>query len=322
MLPKVTIQGTGLSVSALCYGTNQFGTAIAQGQAHELLDDFTTRGGNFIDTARSYGDWVPEAPKGASERTIGSWLKRRSRQDVVIATKGGHVDMRSGSWAPRVNPQAIAADLTESLEHLQIDCIDLYWLHADDPGQDVGPLMDALIGHQQAGRIRYFGASNWTAARITAAQAYAKSVGHPGFVAVQPFWGLAVPNVQAAAAQGYGHYYDDGLERLHAQGLPMIPYAGQSRGFFSKLATAGEGGLPEHLAKMYLNDINRQRAKAVNAVAARRGVSVNEVVLAYLVNQPNPTIPIFGAFRHEQLVESLKAADLKLTTQELQQLRG
>src|SRR5262249_52356269 len=116
--------------------------------------------------------------------------------------------------------------------------------------------------------------------------------------------------------------YDDGYASLHASGLPMIPYAGQSRGFFTKLAKGGEQNLPEHLAAMYLNDTNRKRARAVQALASRRGVAANEVVLAYLLSQPLLTLPIIGASSAAQLSESLKAADLKLMALELEQLRA
>jgi aryl-alcohol dehydrogenase-like predicted oxidoreductase len=321
MLSTVSINGTDLAVSRLCYGTNMLGTVADQGRSNELLDAFVALGGNFIDTARSYGDWVPTAPKGASERAIGAWLKTRARDKIVIATKGAFFDLRAGDWAPRVNPKAIASDLTESLEHLQVAQIDLWWLHADDPSQPIPTIIDALVEHQRAGRIRYFGASNWTAARIREAQQYAKSIGHQGFAAVQPFWGLAVPNPEGAAAQGYGYYYDEQLRSLHAQGLTMIPYAGQSRGFFTKMRL-GEGNLPQPLAQMYLNETNRQRAKAVESVAKKRGVSENEIVLAYLLSQPYQTIPIIGATRPEQLAQSAKAVDVVLSDDELRLLSG
>jgi len=322
MLSKVALNKTALKVSQLCYGTNMLGTAIDQSHANDILDRFVELGGNFIDTARGYGDWVPTAPKGASERAIGAWLKRRSRDGIVIGTKGGMVDLRVGDWRNRVTPADIASDLNESLEHLQIDTIDLYWLHADNPGAPVGPVIDALIGHQQAKRIRYFGASNWSPQRIVEAQAYAAGLGHEGFVAVQPFWGLAKPNPEGAAAAGYGHYYEDGFQAIHESGLPMVPYSGQSRGYFTKVAAGGEDSLRDDLKAMYLNDANRTRLKAVQAVAKRHGATVNEVVVAYLVSQPLQTIPIIGASKPEQLVESVKAVDLKLSPAELKELRA
>lgn len=321
MLSKVKLNNTDLQVSQLCYGTNMLGWMLDQDKSNAILDRFVELGGNFIDSARSYGDWDPSAPVGSSERAIGAWLKGRSRDGIVIATKGGHFDMRVGDYRNRVTPEDITKDLTESLEHLQIDTIDLYWVHMDNPEAPVGPIIDMLIGHQKAGRIRYFGASNWTPERIKAAQDYAKSVGHAGFVAVEPFWGLAKPNVEAAAAQGYNYHYEGLYEELHASGLPMIPYSGQSRGFFTKVDAAGEDALRDDLKAFYVNDTNRARLKVVQALAKRHGVSINEVVLAYLTSQPHQTIPIIGASSPEQLTESVKAVDLKLTPAELEELR-
>lgn len=321
MLGKVVLNNTELLVSPLCYGTNMLGTALNQERSSALLDRFLELGGNFIDTARSYGDWVPDAPAGASERAIGAWLKTRDRDSVVIATKGGQLDYRVGDWRNRVNPQDVEKDLTESLDHLGTDRIDLYWLHADNPAVPVGELVDFLIAQQQAGRIRYFGASNWSADRVLEAQDYARSVGHAGFAAVQPFWGLAKPNPEAAAAQGYVlHYEDSGMSAVHAAGLPMIPYCGQSRGYFTKVDSDGEDALPDHLKAFYLNDANRARLAAVRLVAGKYGVGINEVVLAYLIRQPLQTIPIIGASRPEQLVESVKAVALELGSDDLKAL--
>jgi aryl-alcohol dehydrogenase-like predicted oxidoreductase len=318
MLSKVKLKNTDLAVSNLCYGTNQLGTTYDQAASNALLDQFASYGGNFIDTARSYGDWIPSAPIGASERAIGAWLKGKNRADFVIATKGAMVDIRVGDWRNRVTPEDIASDLGQSLDHLGIGTIDLYWLHADNPQAPVGPIIDALIGHQKAGKIRYFGASNWGPARIQEAQSYAKSKGHQGFVAVQPFWGLAVPNPEGAAAAGYGAYYEDGFQAVHND-LPMIPYSGQSRGFFSKLAS---GKVGDDLKAMYDNPGNTARLKVVQDVAKKHSASINDVVLAYLTNQPYQTIPIIGAFRKDQLEETVKAAALKLSADEVKALHG
>lgn len=320
MLSKVTIAGTDLSVSQLCYGTNMFGTAIDQGRADAILDRFVALGGNFLDTARVYGDWVPDAPTGASERTIGAWLKGRPRGDIVIATKGGLVDMRAGDWRNRVTPEDVTSDLHQSLDHLGIETIDLYWLHADNPAAPVAPIIDCLLEHRQAGRIRYFGASNWAPDRIREANAYAASLGKQGFVASQPFWGLAVPDREAAARQGYEYYYEDGYQSLHGEGLPMIPYAAQSGGYFTKLEQGGEDALSDELRIRYGNPVNKARFAAVRSLAEKHGVAINEIVLAYLVNQPWQTIPIIGSGRPEQIEESVKAVALRLAPDELAQL--
>jgi len=321
MLTKVTIANTDLSVSQLCYGTNMLGSAVDQDQANAILNKFVELGGNFIDSARMYGDWAP-GPAGASERAIGAWLKTRSRDGLVVATKGAGMDLRAGDWRNRVTPEDIEKDLGESREHLGIATIDLYWLHADNPEAPVEPLIDALLQHQAAGRVRYFGASNWQADRIRAANAYAKSIGKQGFVAAQPFWGLALPNKEGADAQGYQLHYEGNFEALHAEGLPMIPYAGQSGGYFTKVDKGGEEALGDVLKARYDHPANASRLAAVRALAQKHGVSINEIVLAYLVNQPHQTIPIIGASRPDQIEESVKAAQVKLTADELAQLRG
>ena len=321
MVSKVTLNQTDLEVSELCYGTNMLGWLIDQEKSNAILDRYVELGGNFIDTARSYGDWAPDAPKGASERAVGGWLKTRSRDGLVIATKGGFMDLRAGDWRNRVTPEDITQDLGESLDHLGIDTIDLYWLHADNPEAPVQPIIDTLLGHQEAGRIRYFGASNWGAARIEEANAYARSLGKQGFVASETFWGLAVPDAAAAAQQGYVHYYEGEYEALHASGLPIVAYSAQSGGYFTKLANGGEDAVPEALKVRYNNPANAARFKAAQALAEKRGVSINEVVLAYLLSQPNQTIAIFGGSSPEQVSDSMKAASLKLTAEELAQLR-
>lgn len=319
MLSTAMLNGTDLTVSTLCYGTNMLGWMLDQGKSNAILDRFVDLGGNFIDTARSYGDWISDAPVGASERAIGAWLKTRNRADVVVATKGGYFDMRVGDYRNRCTPEDVAQDLSQSLDHLGIDTIDLYFLHMDNPEAPVEPIIDALIGHQDAGRIRHYAASNWAAERIVAANAYAASVGKQGFVASQTFWGLAVPDAAAAGAQGYQHYYEGEYEALHASGLPIIAYAAQSGGYFTKLA---KGDVNEQLVARYANPANEQRFATARALADKHGVTINEVVLAYLLCQPNQTIPIFGGSSVEQVEESVKAASLSLTADELAQLRG
>ena len=320
MLDKVTLGRTDLSVSRLCYGTNMLGWMLDQGQSNAILDTFASLGGNFIDTARSYGDWIPDAPAGASERAVGAWLNGQNRGDFVIATKGGFFDMRAGDFRNRVTPDDIAVDIGQSLDHLGSDYIDLYFLHMDNPEAPVEPIVEALVMHQEAGRIRHFAASNWAPERIRAANAHAAAIGKAGFAASETFWGLAVPDVAAAAQQGYLRYYEGEYEDVHASGLPILAYAAQSGGYFTKRAS-GEA-IREDVAARYANPANDARFAAVVALADARGVSINEVVLAYLLNQPHQTIPIFGGSNPDQVRDSVKAASLSLSAENLAALRG
>jgi aryl-alcohol dehydrogenase-like predicted oxidoreductase len=319
-MKKVPIARTDLRVSPLCLGTNTFGTAVDADRAGRILDAFVAEGGNFLDTARSYGDWIPNGPRGASERVLGPWLAKRRRDELVVATKGCEFDYRAGDLALRVTPEHLDLDLRASLECLQLDRIDLYWLHRDDPAQPVEVILDALIEQQRAGRIRWFGCSNWTVPRIEAARAHARRIAHPGFVACQPMWGLAVPD--AAHRMPPRGYYEDGYAGLHAAGLTMIPYSAQCRGFFTKLAAGGEASLHADLAARYLSDANRRKLPVLERIAARHRATLNEVVLSYLLSQPLQTIPIIGCSTPEQLRESVRACAVALAPAELAELRS
>lgn len=322
MLEQFTLPGTQLAVSSLCLGTNMFGSALEPDQAAAILEAFFAAGGNFIDTAHSYGDWVPGIPLAASERSLRTLLAARPRASYVLATKGCEFDYRKGDFALRVTPELLQSDLAGSLETLGVDCIDLYWLHRDDPSRPVGVIVDALIAEQQAGRIRHFGCSNWSVARIKEAQRYAAGLGHPGFVACQPMWGLAVPDREAMQRFAPGGYYEDGYHELHAAGMPMIPYSGQSRGVFSKLAERREAAITEDVKALYCTDANRRKLVVLRELAKRHGTSINAVVLAYLCSQPLTTIPIIGASSARQLQESIAAAALRLDAAELAALRA
>ena len=318
-MQRLTLPGTDMTTSQLCLGTNQFGTVLDDERVADILAAYTALGGNFLDTAAAYGDWMSTAPRGAFEFALGCWLARQRREDWIIATKGCEFDYRA-DFTLRVSPEHLERDIAGSLERLGIGHIDLYWLHRDDPGQPVQPIIDALIAQQQAGRIRHFGCSNWSPARIRKAQAHAARIGHQGFVACQPMWGLAEPDRTAMHNYAPGGYYEDGYRELHEQGLSMIPYSAQSRGVFSKLAI----GVPlaADVAALYGNDANRRKLVVIEMVAARHGVSINEVVLAYLLCQPHPTIPIIGCSNTQQLRDSALACELQLDASELATLRN
>jgi aryl-alcohol dehydrogenase-like predicted oxidoreductase len=135
-------------------------------------------------------------------------------------------------------------------------------------------------------------------------------------------WGLAVPDRAAMQRYSPGGYYEDGYRALHQQGLAMIPYSGQSRGFFSKLAAGGGSGMADDVAALYLSDANRRKLPVIEKVAARHGRSITDVVLAYLLSQPLPTLPIVGASRPEQVEQGVRACSLRLDAKELEALRA
>src|SRR5207248_5002422 len=173
----------GLDLSRLVLGSMVF-SLEALDLSYDLIETWLELGGNIIDTAHVYSG-------GNSERAMGRWFQERGRRDdVLVLTKGAHhnADRR------RVTPEDITCDLRDSLARMKTEMIDLYLLHRDDPDVPVGPIVEALEEHRRAGRIRAYGGSNWSTARLEEANAYARAHGLQGFIASSPNLSLAVQN--------------------------------------------------------------------------------------------------------------------------------
>ncbi|MCM3628478.1 aldo/keto reductase [Paenibacillus glycanilyticus] len=154
------------------------------------MDAYVASGGNMIDTAEVYANWLP-GTQSISECTIGNWMKSRgNRNNLIVTTKGAHPRLPTMEIS-RMSREEITEDVDGSLRRLQVDTIDLYWLHRDDRNRHAGEILDTLNNLVKEGKIRYFGCSNWTANRIQEAQLYAESHGLQSFSANQPMWSLA-----------------------------------------------------------------------------------------------------------------------------------
>jgi len=304
------IPHTDLEVSAICLGTAEI---VTLNDPHQLLDAFRDRGGNFIDTALVYANWLP-GESSSSEKTIGRWMHNNhiARDTLILATKGAHPDLKTMD-KPRVTPEAIAQDLDASLAHLQTDYIDLYWLHRDDPQQSVATIIDVLEAQVEAGKIRYYACSNWSMARLKQANEYAQRAGYQGFVANQPMWSMAQVNPSAFSDPTLVMMNDE-LYGYHQQtGLAVIPYSSQAKGYYSKLATVGASAMSSKLLEQYDNPTTRQRFGLAQEVAQRTGYTLNQIALLYLMQQPFMTIPIVGCKTLDQLQASLSALEITLT---------
>jgi aryl-alcohol dehydrogenase-like predicted oxidoreductase len=312
----VNIPNTELRVSQICLGSAEFGANLAQPNAFGLMDAFIAEGGNFLDTAHVYSDWIPNT-KSTSEKWIGQWLKKSGmREDVFIATKGAHPKLTSMNVS-RLSKEDIQLDVMESLEYLQIDTIDLYWLHRDDTKIPVGEIIEALSEQVWLGNIRYFGCSNWTFRRIQEAMAYAAEHNVQGFVANQPLWSLAEADMKQIPDQTLVGMGKEGLAFHKRTHMAAIPYTSQAKGFFSKVERSGADGLSEGDRKVYFNDLNKKRLLRVQELAKKYAVTVNDIALSYLFSQPFTAIPVVGCKTVEQLKSSLKALDVTLTSEEL-----
>ena len=316
---RVQIPGTELSVSPICLGTVEFGANIPEAQAFELLDAFVAEGGNFIDSALIYSDWVP-GTKSITEKTIGRWLTDRGvRDQIVLATKGAHPELKT-MHVSRLSPAEIIGDIDKSLSNLQTDVIDLYWLHRDDRQRPVSEIIDTLQAQVEAGKIRYYGCSNWQIDRIAEAQAYAAQQGILGFAANQPMWSLATVNFEKVGDQTTVALDEDGIAFHRRTNMPVNPYSAQAHGFFSKMEAQGRGGLSKMDDAWYINEANLRRLERVEALAQQHKTTVGVVALSYLCSQPFVTVPIVGCKRLDHLHTSLEAADLVLSRDEVTSL--
>jgi aryl-alcohol dehydrogenase-like predicted oxidoreductase len=310
-----TIPHTELVVSEICLGSGDMGGSIEPAASWNLLDIFLERGGNFIDTAHVYNDWLP-GEKSRSEKIIGAWMKdRKNRSIMVLATKGGHHPVDGAPYVNRITPIEVRIDLEESLVFLQTDSIDLYWLHRDNPDIPAGDLLEILEVARSQGKIRYYGASNWRPERLAEAQAYAAEHGLAGFVADQMLWNAAKTDAQAIQDKTI-MVMNQSLFDFHSRtGMPAIPYTSQANGLFSKMARGVLAQLYPGMLDSFPLEENSARYKMIQQVMLERGLSLSQVVLGWLLSQPFPTIPIVGPKNRAQLEDSLSAAGVRLNVQ-------
>lgn len=145
------ILGTNLNTSVICLGTASLGSLIEENASFSLLDEFVDLGGNFIDTAHVYANWLP-IEKSISEKTVGKWLKQRHIRDkIILGTKGAHPNL-STMHIPRLSREEIVKDLYESLQYLQTDYIDLYWLQRDGVNRLVEDILETLNEQVRSGK--------------------------------------------------------------------------------------------------------------------------------------------------------------------------
>ena len=297
------IPGVG-RLSRLVLGTLAFDTERMD-QARELLDAFVGMGGNAVDTAYIYGG-------GKAERALGQWLRDRGARDrVILVDKGCHPLGPSG---PRVNAEALDHDLREGLQRLGTECIDLYLLHRDDPSRPAGEIVEALDAHRRAGRIRGYGASNWTHQRIGEANAYARAHGLAGFVCSSPNLSLARPlqprwpgcvSVDAEASAWYARTR-----------LPVLSWSSQAGGFFTE-RFAPERTDNAEMVRTYYSVENWERKRRAERLGRERGATANQVALAWVLHQPFPTLPLIGPWSVAELASSAAAERIALSPSEV-----
>jgi aryl-alcohol dehydrogenase-like predicted oxidoreductase len=303
------IGNTDLEVFPLCLGGNVFGWTADEQTSFDVLDAYVAAGGNFVDTADSYSAFHPGNSGGESETIIGNWMAARgNRDEIVVATKVGQLEGRKGLAADNVRAAA-----EDSLRRLRTDRIDLYYAHIDDPDT---PLQDTLAGFASLideGKVRYIGASNYSAERLAEAMELSRRHGLPSFVALQPHYNLV--------ERDYERSLRPVVER---EGLACLPYFALARGFLTgKYREGATIDSPRaSRAEAYLDDRGRAVLAALDDVAAAHSTTVAAVAIAWLRMQPTVVAPLASARNVQQLSEILPGASLELAPEELERLRA
>lgn len=302
---NVLLKDTSLTVSRICLGTVHYGTAVDEISAEAQLNLFAKNGGNFIDTAHIYGDWVP-GPQGRSERVIGAWLKKTGlRHKMVLSTKGAHPDL-ADIHTSRATPKDIRKDLEESLRYLNTDFIDLYFYHRDNPAIPAEELLGVLEQARTEGKIRYYGCSNWPLARIRQVRRQA----FPGFVCNQIMYSLADINAYNISDKTLVLMDRDTYNHHASTGLNVMAYTSLAKGYFTKKA-AGQP-IAAQTAKWYSNPSNERIFAELTRKAHSLHCSFSELELAFLMHQDFVTVPIVSFSNPEQLEQGIKSCDLTL----------
>ncbi len=301
---------TALNVSDLCLGSMQFGWTADEAASCAVLDAFVAAGGNFIDTADIYSSWAPGNAGGVSEEIIGRWMKARGNRDAIVIATKVRGPMWEGADGEGLSRAHIIRAVDDSLRRLQIETIDLYQCHWPDEGTPIEETLATFGDLVRSGKIRYIGASNYSASQLRAALDAAATGGFPRFDTLQPHYNLVKrPEFEAE------------LRALcEREGIAAIPYSPLAAGFLTGKYRQGQA-IPASeragRAREYMNDAGFAVIDALDAVAKSRGTTPAAVALAWQIAQPVIAAPIIGANTAEQLADLLPASSLALTAAEM-----
>jgi aryl-alcohol dehydrogenase-like predicted oxidoreductase len=297
---------SGLAVSRLCLGTMTFGHETDREGAFAQLDAFIEAGGTFIDTADVYSH-------GVSEEIIGGWLAERPtiRDRVVIATKG-RFPTNAYPTGVGLSRRHLTDALDASLRRLGIDAIDVYQYHAWDPLTPVEEYLRFVDDAVRAGKVHYFGLSNFTGWQLTAVVERARAHGWTEPISLQPQYNLLTRYIELEVIPAATEY-----------GLGLMPWSPLAGGWLSgkyrrdELPTGATrlGEDPQRGMEGYTKrntEATWAVLDAVAEVADSSGLTMAQVALAWLADRPGVTAPILGNRTMEQLTGSLAIADVHL----------
>ncbi len=299
---------TGISVSEICLGTMQFRWTTSESVSYRVLDSFVAQGGNFIDSADIYSFWAKGLQGGESETIIGKWLKRKkNRRQIILATKC-RGRMWPGPTGEGLSREHIIGACEDSLKRLGTDYIDLYQSHSVDKNVPIEETLAAYRDLIRAGKVRYIGCSNYTPGQFAEALGLARVRDLPQYISIQPYLSLVARDFEKDHAWLVKKYK-----------VAVIPYSPLAGGFLTGKyrrnrpipKSARAGGL-----KWLMNEKGWAVIDKLEALGRKRGKTVLQMALGWLLSREWMTAPIIGANTPAQLKESMGAAGLRLSAEE------
>ncbi len=319
MEKRILIPNTELSVYPIGLGTVDAGLCWDGADADRIFDTYLAQGGNMIDCAHVYSDWV-SGEKARAERVLGDWLTRSGkRNEVIIITKGGHPDMTGenpDTHKSRMTHADMVQDLDESLKQLRTEHIDIYFYHRDNREQSVEEEIETMEEFVKAGKIRYYGCSNWDVDRMKAADTYCKVKGYRGFVADQSLLNLGMKYMNPLEDDTLRYTKGDAFEYhvMTPTNLEM-PYMGNCSGFFHIFDKEGEEGVK---GNPYYTPGNVRVARRVKELKEKYRCTITQVVLGFFFHQPFICVPLYGPACPEHVEDACKTLEVPFTAEDYQ----
>lgn len=310
-MKKIPFGSTSLQVSEYCLGAMRFGWAEPSERSHERLKQYLSAGGNFIDTANNYaahhlgqrdyyGKDFPSFIDGENERFLGDWMVAEgNRHQLIIGTKLGF-DYPGVSYG--TSRRQIHEECEKSLRRLRTDYIDILYLHTDDRNTPLEESLSALQDLIREGKVRYAGASNFTAWRLAEAWCTADRLGIPrlcciqqrhSYLRPQPGWDFGA---QRAAD-------DDLLDFVASRDIQLLAYSPLLGGFYN----IPGGPLPPGYGG------NENRLRVLREVAGETGYTGNQLVYYWLKRHRPSAIPLVSCSTAEQFEEAVQALEINLS---------
>jgi aryl-alcohol dehydrogenase-like predicted oxidoreductase len=310
---KREIGTSGIKVYPMSFGGNVFGWTIDEQQSFTILDKFADSGLDFIDTADVYSAWAPGNKGGESETIIGNWLKRSGKRDkIIIATKVGKP---MGDGKKGLSRKYITAAVEASLKRLQTDYIDLYQSHDDDKDTPLLETLETFTDLIKQGKVRAIGASNYDGIRLKEALQVSKDNDLAAYQCLQPEYNLYTRE-----------YYEKELEPVcRERNIGVISYYSLASGFLTgkyrsendlSQSSRGQG------VKKFLNPRGYKILAALDKISADVNSTPASVALAWVIARPGITAPIASATSLNQLEALIKATELELSSDAIDQLNS